>query len=123
MPYNTIAVWIWLFAPLFVLGLCLSLHYGCFTWKNILAWVFTLFVGQLFTDVLIQSVTGPIVTLLYGLTFSLLSFCIMAVYFYGIQKRTPIKQFLSFALFTATSYPIANGMFGTLLFGFGLIHC
>ncbi len=116
-------IWIWIYAPLFVISLCLSLIYGCFTWKNMLAWLFTLFVGQLLTDVMIQSVTGPMVDLVFGLTFALVSFCMMAVYFYRVQKRTPVKQFISFALFTATSYPVANGIFAGLLFGFGLIHC
>ena len=112
-------IWIWIYAPLFVISLCLSLIFGCFTWKNMLAWLFTLFVGQILTGTLL----GPVRTWVYCTTFSLVAICMMAVYFYRVQKRTPVKQFISFALFTATSYPVANGIFAGLLFGFGLIHC
>ena len=116
-------IWIWLYAPLFVVGLCLSLHYGCFTWKNMVAWVVTLFFGQIMTEVMIKSVTGEMLDVIYGLTFALISVCMMAINFYCVQERTPIKQFLSFTLFTATSYPIANAFFAGFLFSFGMIHC
>ena len=112
-------IWIWLYAPLFLIGLCLSLIYGCFTWKNMAAWVITLFIGQILINLFLE----PVREWIYALAFALVSFCMMAFYFYRIQQRTPIKQFLSFTLFTATSYPVANGMFGTFLFCFGMIHC
>ena len=116
-------IWIWLYAPLFLLGLCLSLINGCFTWKNMVAWVVTLFVGQILAKDMIRSFTDQWGDLFFGLAFALVSVCLMAVNFYGVQKRTPIKQFLSFTLFTATSYPIANAFSAFFLFSFGLIHC
>ena len=74
-------IWIWLYAPLFLLGLCLSLIYGCFTWKNMVAWVVTLFFGQIMTEVMIKSVTGEMLDVIYGLTFALISVCMMAINF------------------------------------------
>ena len=109
-------IWIWLYAPLFLIGLCLSLIYGCFTWKNMAAWVITLFIGQILINLFLE----PVRELIYALAFALVSFCMMGVNFYGVQKRTPIKQFLSFTLFTATSYPVANMFFAVFLFSFGL---
>ena len=115
-------IWIWLYVPLFLLGLCTCLHFRYFTKKNILAWLLTITFGQILCCGILKVLhLSPGYyyferSVPYCIVFALITIVFMATWFFGIKKHAPFKEFFCFTLFTATSFTIANPLGLFLIF-------
>ena len=112
---------LWICAPLFLLGLCLSLFFHCFTKRNLLAWLAALVLNPMIAGVIAQGIPPAD----YGVYLyrGLVIFALMMAYFYGIRKRTPFREAFSFSLFAATAFPVVDMLVFCALLGTGLVRC
>ncbi len=102
--YTTINFWImWIYVPLFLIGLCLCLHFGYFTLPNFLALVFSTTLWQPFVAQFYPTQYPPC-DQYFAIVFGLSVLFMMAIYFYVIRRKSPFKEFLCVTLFAATVY-------------------
>ncbi len=115
-------MWQWLYLPLTLVGLCLCLHFCCFTKRNLLAWLASLIYCYLCAELagiifpVLQNSTG------FCLAYTVLNIAFMMVYFYGIRKRPPFSEVFSFTLLTSVSFGIVGGLIVFFLWSFGILH-
>ena len=112
---------LWICAPLFLLGLCLSLFFHCFTKRNLLAWLAVLVINPVIGFIIVQFYS-PVDYIVY-LYRSIASVILMLGYFYGIRKGTSLKESISFTMFASTAFPIVDGIIFCLLLCLGVIRC
>ncbi len=118
---TNIDIWIWLNVPLFLIGLCLSLYFGCFTKRNMSAFlaVFVLnYVVLMIVLLFLPRQTEEHIFLYRNIIITFLMLCD----FYIIRKKTPIKEALSFTLFTATAFPITDKLVLIILSFLGFLR-
>ena len=112
---------LWISAPLFLLGLCLSLFFHCFTKRNLLAWLAALLLNPVIAVGIAQMFTlGDYVIYLFR---GFIVFALMLAYFYGIRKNTPFREAFSFSLFAATAFPIVELIGFWILLCIGVVRC
>ena len=108
-------IWQWIYLPLFFIGLCLCLHYGCFTKTNILAW-FTSYIFCHVATAEINNSTG------FCITYTIIATIFMLIYFYGVKEHAPISEVLAFTFFTATSFGVVDITLSIFLWMIGILH-
>ena len=116
-----IEMWQWLYLPLFLVGLCLCLHFGCFTKRNLLAWLVTLVINPLVLCLLLQFYPKISTGGAYLLR-SAISVVLMLAYCLGIKKHTPFNETLSLVLFAATAFAIVDVVLGMILYMLGFLY-
>ncbi len=112
---------LWICALLFLLGLCLSLFFHCFTKRNLLAWLAVLILNPVI-GYIIALFLSPADYIVY-LYRSVVSVILMLGYFYYIRKNTPLKESISFTLFAASAFPIVDIIIFCLLLCLGVVRC
>ena len=117
-----IEMWQWLYLPLFLAGLCLCLHFGCFTKKNIAAWIASLVFCSAAATLAIDPFPYLHDSEGFSLAYTAIATAFMLVYFYGVRKRTAVSEALSFTLFAVTSYGIVGTVIAFFLWSFGILH-
>ncbi len=111
------SLWLWIAVPLALIGLCLSLCFGCFTKRNMIALLAALVLNLVVIMIILPLFPEHPGIYIYVYR-SIIIALIMLIDFYMIRRKTPLKESLSFTLFAATAFPIVDGLALALICSF-----